>query len=85
MKLWTLVFRLSAAVLICCMAAIVGFTFTVGYSWVYWVAVCSGLVCTASAAILRKLRSEIAASDAGWLLSYREQGSGEPMGLDIDD
>lgn len=82
---WTLAFRLSAAVLVCCLVAIVGFTFTIGYSWVYWVAVGSGVVCAGAAAVLRKFRSEVAASDAGWLLSYREGGSGEPLELDLDD
>jgi hypothetical protein len=84
-KLWIAAFRISAAVLICCMVAIVGFTATVGYSWVYWVALGSALVCAVSAAVLRKLSSEEAAGDAAWLLGYRERGSKHPLDIDVDD
>lgn len=84
-KIWKAVFRISALVLICCLAAIVGFTATVGYSWVYWVGVGSALVCAISAAVLRKFRSEEAAGDAGWLLSYRDRSDKRPWDLDVDD
>ena len=84
-KLWTAVFRVSAGMLICCMVAIVGFTPTVGYSWVYWVAAGSAVVCAVSATILRKYRSEEAAGDAAWLLGHRERGSRNLLDLDIDD
>ena len=83
--LWTAAFRLSAAVLILCMVAIVGFTATIGYSWVYWVAVGAALVCAVSAAVLRKLKSEEAAGDAAWLLAFRERGSKKPWDFDVDD
>ncbi|MFT3807666.1 hypothetical protein [Arenimonas sp.] len=57
-KVWTAVFRISGLVLVCCMVAIVGFPDTVGYSWVYWAAMGSALVCGVAAAILRKLEGE---------------------------
>ena len=84
-RLWTAAFRISAAVLVLCMVAIVGFTPTIGYSWVYWVAVGAALVCTVSAVVLRKKKSEESAGDAGWLLSLRERGSKQPWDLDVDD
>lgn len=84
-KIWTAVFRASALVLVCCMVAIVGFTDTVGYSWVYWVAVGATFVCGVAAAILRKLRSEEATGDAALLLSYRERGPSSLWDIDIDD
>ena len=84
-KIWTGLFRVSALVLICCMAAIVGFPDTVGYSWVYWAAAGSTLVCAVAAAMLKKFKSEEAAGDAAWLLSYRERGSKGQWDIDVDD
>jgi alpha-D-ribose 1-methylphosphonate 5-triphosphate synthase subunit PhnG len=84
-KLWTAAFRISAVVLILCMVAIVSFTTTIGYSWVYWVAMGSAVVCAVSAAVLRKSKSEEAAGDASWLLSFRERDSKQSWDLDVDD
>jgi hypothetical protein len=84
-RLWTAVFRISALVLSVSMAAIVGFTATIGYSWVYWVAAGSSLVCLVSAGVLSKIRSEESAGDAAWLLGYRERGSNQPLDVDVDD
>jgi hypothetical protein len=84
-KAWTAVFRISGLALICCMVAIVGFPNTVGYSWVYWVAVGSAVVCGVAAAILRKLDGEEASGDAAWLLSYRERGDRSRWDIDVDD
>lgn len=71
--------------LIVCLIGIVGFTATVGYSWVYWVAVAAAFTCAVSAAILRKMKSEEAAGNAAWLLSYRERGEKRLWDLDTDD
>ena len=84
-NVWTAAFRISGLVLVCCMVAIVGFPDTVGYSWVYWVALGSALVCGAAAAILRKLDGEEASSDAAWLLGYRERGDERQWDIDVDD
>ena len=84
-KIWRALFRISALVLIGCVVAIVGFTETAGYSWVYWVAVAAAFICAVSAAVLRKLSSEEAAGDAAWLLGYRERGENRPWDLDVDD
>lgn len=84
-RVWTAVFRISGVSLICCMVAIVGFPDTVGYSWVYWVAVGSAVICGVAAAILRKLDAEEASGDAMWLLSYRERGDRSKWDIDVDD
>ena len=84
-KVWTAVFRTSALVLIGCLVAIAGFPDTVGYSWVYWVAVGATFVCGVAAAVLRKLKSEEASSDAAWLLGHRERGSKGQWDIDVDD
>lgn len=83
--LWRAAFRVSSLVLILCMVAIVGFTATVGYSWVYWVAVGAALVCMVSATALRKMKSEEAAGEAAWLLAFRERGPRQPLDFDVDD
>ena len=80
-----MIFQISALVLVGCMIAIVGFTATVGYSWVYWVALGAAFVCAVSAAVLIRLRSEEAAGDAAWLLGYRERGDKGLWDLDADD
>ena len=84
-KVLTAVFRISALVLIGCLVAIVGFPDTVGYSWVYWVAVGAALVCTVAAVILKKLKSEEASGDAAWLLGYRERDPESQSDIDVDD
>ena len=84
-RVWKVLFRVSALVLIVCLAAIVGFTDALGYSWVYRVAVAAAFVCAASAAVLGKLRSEEAAGDAAWLLGNRDRAEKRPWDLDIDD
>ena len=84
-RIWKAIFHISALVLVGCMIAIVGFTATIGYSWVYWVALGAALVCAVSAAILKKLRSEEAAGDAAWLLGYRERGDKRLWDVDADD
>ena len=84
-RIWRALFQISAVVLIACLVAIVGFTATIGYSWVYWVAVAAAFICAVSAAVLKKLKSEEAAGDAAWLLGYREQGEKRMWDLDVDD
>ena len=84
-RIWKAVFGISAAALILCLAAIVGFTAIIGYSWLYWVAVGAAFVCAVSAAVLGKLRSEEAAGDAAWLLGHRERSDKRPWDLDVDD
>jgi hypothetical protein len=84
-RFWAAAFRASSLVLALCLAAIVGFTPTVGYSWVYWVALCAALICAASAGFLRKLRTERSANDADFLLRYRDRDSRPPLDLGADD
>jgi hypothetical protein len=84
-RVWTALFRASGLVLVCCMVAIVGFPYTVGYTWVYWVALGSAAVCGVSAVVLEKRDSEEASGDAAWLLGYRERGGKERWDIDVDD
>lgn len=84
-RLATIVFRVSALVLVGCFAAIVGFPDTVGYSAVYWVALGAAFVCVLSAALLGKWKSEEAAGDALWLLRFRDRDARPSWDLDADD
>ena len=84
-RIWTAIYRVSAFVLICCMVPIVGFPYTVGYSWVYWVALGSAVTCGAAAAVLRKLEGDEASGEAAWLLGKRGHGSKDLLDIDADD
>jgi hypothetical protein len=84
-RFWTVAFRASAVVLAVCLAAIVGFTATAGYSWVYWVALVAAAICAVSAGFLRKMRTEMAADDADFLLRYRDRDSRPSLDIDADD
>ena len=84
-KIWMAIYRISALVLICCLVSIVSFPYTVGYSWVYWVALGATIVCGTAAAVLKKLEGEEASNEAAWLLGKRGRGSKSPLGIDDDD